>query len=532
MHSNRGRGGLDFLVIGAHKSGTTTLWHQLRGHPELALPAAKEAPYFSDDRLYVLGMKRYLRVFFGEPEHGSLLGTVTPQYMSGGRSIDVPGVASRIGRELPNVKLIALLRDPVERAVSHYRMSVRRGDEHRGLEPALHQQLAAGALAAARLAPRDVAPPDVRGHVFATSRYVVNGEYGRILAAYRRHFPASQMLVLLTAELDRDPDGLLGRVLAFLEVDDAWRPEDIHARHLVGGDRVRLGPEDMRSLRKALLSALPDTPGSAFDHTLNEWNTLPDPAPAIEPADDLRARLRRHFAADAAKLEELFGLRVPWGGIDVAAESPAAAEASVARSSPDRAATPETVAAEVDAALTSEAGYALIRIGPLELALLHGGQWTAHGAALARVGVWDLPVAAAKLRQAIALADRTTDEFIALDRERLFHGRRIAFVCPPALLGDPPRAARGGGRRRGKRLDIALTIALGHMRELDRTFVSLAAQREAYDVVLVAGEVTAQILCSRLARELGVVALDATALATTTSRRTYPAETRAHGARG
>ena len=70
--------GLDFLVIGAQKAGTTTLWHLLRQHPELELPAAKEAPFFADDRLYALGMAQYEADFFSSRRRGALRGSVSP----------------------------------------------------------------------------------------------------------------------------------------------------------------------------------------------------------------------------------------------------------------------------------------------------------------------------------------------------------------------------------------------------------------------------------------------------------------------
>ena len=71
---------IDFLVIGAPKSGTTSLFEYLRGHPEIELPPDKEAPYFSDDRIYGdLAWEEYLQRAIPPPRRGRLAGSMTPQ---------------------------------------------------------------------------------------------------------------------------------------------------------------------------------------------------------------------------------------------------------------------------------------------------------------------------------------------------------------------------------------------------------------------------------------------------------------------
>jgi len=118
---------LDFIIIGAQKAGTTSLFEHLRRHPEISLPVGKEVPYFSHDRVYARGWTDYMRKLarhdaFADP--GRKWGTVTPQYMLGGvyRSPgdvargngDERTVPLRIKECLPSVRLIAILRDPVE----------------------------------------------------------------------------------------------------------------------------------------------------------------------------------------------------------------------------------------------------------------------------------------------------------------------------------------------------------------------------------------------------------------------------------
>ncbi len=295
---------LDFLVIGAQKAGTTTLWQLLRGHPQLAFPPAKEAPFFTEDS-YERGVEWFARTVFGDAAAGRLRGTVTPHYMLGTPDAPVPLVAARIARDLPDVRLIALLRDPVERAVSHWRMSRRRGIEPRGVDEALREELTGGALAEARQRPT------------STNSYIAQGEYGRILGEYLRHLPRERLLVELTDHLARDPGAVLGRVLRFLGVEADWRPGSVDGRWFVGGEQPRITPEASDALYHQLLRDVFPLAGAAHDDVAHgfwlafqQWNVVPEEPPVIDA--DLEDLLRTHFASDAERLAELLEVTVPW----------------------------------------------------------------------------------------------------------------------------------------------------------------------------------------------------------------------------
>ena len=113
---------LDFLVIGAAKAGTTSLFEHLRRHPEIALPADKEAPFFATDVRYSRGWDRYLKSTFWEADPARRWGTITPQYMGGtvfepartavtaGGGYDEHTLPLRIHERLPEARLIAVLR--------------------------------------------------------------------------------------------------------------------------------------------------------------------------------------------------------------------------------------------------------------------------------------------------------------------------------------------------------------------------------------------------------------------------------------
>src|SRR5438874_4830690 len=220
---------LDFIIIGAQKAGTTSLFEYLRLHPEISLPASKEAPYFSHDSMYSRGWPAYMRkIAFADPQRK--WGTVTTRYMAGGvtggavnnNNYDERTVPLRIRERLPKVRLIAILRDPVERAVSHHRMVLMDGREQRSFDDAVGELLRPDMLERARRHPRE------------TTGYIVWGEYGRILAGYFDVFPREQILVVFTDELERAPAQLLRRVQEFIGVRADFEPDNLGARYRVG----------------------------------------------------------------------------------------------------------------------------------------------------------------------------------------------------------------------------------------------------------------------------------------------------------
>ena len=330
---------LEFLVIGAQKGGTTTLWKLLRDHPGLWLPDAKEAPFFSHTEVYERGWASYaerLRVPAGQ---GRMRGTVTPHYMQGWRDASTATVAARIARLLPEVRLVALLREPVARARSQHAMALARGQERRLAERALRESLSLPALREGRLAPGD------------TNTYVVQGEYGRILGEYVNLFGPTAVHLELSDGLAEDPLGVLRRVLRFLGVDDSYEPADPFQRAFVGGRRPRCSEEDLVRLLRGLDAARPtsrkraaaqawlaerslDAQGLqefegiigrylsapsersyservALEFTLRKtWNVVPSvPEPISE---EVCAALAAHYSKDARALAAATGLTAPW----------------------------------------------------------------------------------------------------------------------------------------------------------------------------------------------------------------------------
>ncbi|MEQ9079372.1 MAG: sulfotransferase [Sandaracinaceae bacterium] len=287
----------DFLVIGAQKCGTTSLYRHLAAHPDVYMPGAKEVEFFSSDERFERGLDWYIETYFGDAGGAAARGEASTHYM-----MFVPSVADRIRRTLPDVKLIAVLRNPVERAYSHYRMSQMRGQESRSFAEAVEACLAR---------PPD-APIEVHGD------YVRLGEYGRILAAYARLFPREQLHIVLTEELADAPERTMAEVYRFLGVDETFRPETLGKRFNVGGEAR--SPQAMELLRRSAgrLRRVPGV-GALLTQSRYEafkfWTRTELGISAREdagPPDAVRRKLARHFRPDVAQLEATFGLEVTW----------------------------------------------------------------------------------------------------------------------------------------------------------------------------------------------------------------------------
>src|SRR5215217_8827850 len=126
----------DFVVIGTQKGGTSYFYSLLTEHPLVRRAAAKELHFF--DNKFAEGVGWYRRCFSeGEQVdgHRTITGEASPSYLFD------PQVPERMARIIPEAKLIALLRNPIDRAYSHYQMEVRRGREERSFEEATEEEM-------------------------------------------------------------------------------------------------------------------------------------------------------------------------------------------------------------------------------------------------------------------------------------------------------------------------------------------------------------------------------------------------------
>jgi hypothetical protein len=205
----------DFLIIGAQRSGTTSLYRYLLAHPgvEGAYPS-KGAHYFDKHPTRSLGW--YRAHFPVARPGGPITGEGSPYYLFHPR---VPGL---VARALPDVKLIAMLRDPVERAYSHYQQEYARGFEDcETFEEALDRE--PERLRGER--EKMLADLDYSSYALQHYSYMARGDYIDQIGAWREHYPAEQLLVVHAERFFADPRAGVEEVQRFLGLDPAGLPE-------------------------------------------------------------------------------------------------------------------------------------------------------------------------------------------------------------------------------------------------------------------------------------------------------------------
>jgi hypothetical protein len=326
---------IGFLIIGAPKAGTTSLFEYMRTHPQIHMPAEKEVYFFNMDRNYRRGWDWYVSTVSRDAPSGAVCGEATTEYMSGvpyddacdGRDRPQPLreaadrraleelIPRRIHDALPGVKLVCVLRDPVKRAYSHYRMMALGKVESRPFEQVIEELLEPATLEQTRV---------MRSRV---NGYVVNGEYARLLDGFLRVFPREQLKVIFSDDLAARPADTLADVFEFVGVSGEFVPANVDTHYRAAAVRQRIPGLNLvtwqTSLARAraareLWHALPDHVRCRIDRAYNVanyrvemWNAQRGVVAEDIPAAT-RERLAGHFRPDSEALAKMLGRDVPW----------------------------------------------------------------------------------------------------------------------------------------------------------------------------------------------------------------------------
>jgi len=192
----------DFVIGGAPRCGTTWLAAALDRHPSLymAKPAKPEPKFFLVDALYARGLEYYARTWFADVPAGRLAGEKSTDYL------ESAAAAERIARDLPDTRLIFMLREPVERAYSNYRWTRMNGLEHEDFETALRLE-----------DDREQTLPEPLRFARPYS-YYSRGVYADLLQRYFDRIDRRRILVAKFEDIAERPSELLTQVHTFLGV--------------------------------------------------------------------------------------------------------------------------------------------------------------------------------------------------------------------------------------------------------------------------------------------------------------------------
>ncbi len=282
----------NFFVIGVQKAGTTSLHHYLSEHWDIYLPPGKETKFFIRDDRYALGLENYEKQHFSGWNGEKAVGEVDPDI------IFFPEAMDRMEKHfgLSELKFILLLRQPVDRAFSHYLMSLRRGFENENFERAVTLE-------------KERIGPDF--HSRMNLSYTSRGFYHAQIMRFLERIDQGQLLVRLSDDLKTDTDRVLADICHFLEVDPTPLQKKNRARHhqaMTPKSRLFALILGRDSLAKRIFKALFPFKNvrAAFRTKLLEWNLKNNDDQFLDPG--LRKRLFPMFEDDVTKLERFMGI--------------------------------------------------------------------------------------------------------------------------------------------------------------------------------------------------------------------------------
>jgi hypothetical protein len=292
----------NFVIVGAAKCGTTSLFEYLAQHPEIYLPTRKELHYFSYSAIarnsrgpgdagylahFCADRTQYERHYQGVRGQRAI-GDVSPSYFH------YAEVAERIRDELGKPKIIVILRDPVEKAFSQYMHLVRDNRETMSFADALKAE----------------AERSEKGWA-ALWRYAESSIYASRLRRYLETSAEGRIKILLFDDLRRDPLAVLRELWRFLEVDETVVPNTSEVHNASGRPRSKL-VADLIAKPNPLVSAarklVPEAMRTGIKTRLRRLNT----GPKGEIDEWSRAYLQDRFAADIREVEAILGRDLGW----------------------------------------------------------------------------------------------------------------------------------------------------------------------------------------------------------------------------
>jgi hypothetical protein len=210
----------DFIIIGGNRCGTAALYEYLCGHPCFAPSSHREVHFF--ERHFAKGLSWYQAHFPSRLYRCYATSLAGRRFITGEATtyyIFHPHAPRRIKQTVPQAKLIALLRNPADRAYAQYHQKVRKGHEKLSFEAAIEAEPAR--LQGER--EKMLASEAYNGFNYRHYSYLARGVYVDQLAHWLTLFSREQLLVLCSEDLRRNPSGVLKTVLEFLELP-AWQP--------------------------------------------------------------------------------------------------------------------------------------------------------------------------------------------------------------------------------------------------------------------------------------------------------------------
>lgn len=195
-----------FFIGGAQRSGTTYAYHLCADHPEIemALPVRPEPKYYLNPKLYTQGYAYYRSTYFGKKPGARLYGEKSTSY------IEVASAAKAMAEQIPDAKIVFVLRNPIERAISNYRFSVMHGVEQLSMVDAFTQET------------ERIENYDHQRYSVSPYAYLRRGRYIEYIEMYERYFRPNQIHVMIYEQMVAGDESVRG-LYEFLGVATDYR---------------------------------------------------------------------------------------------------------------------------------------------------------------------------------------------------------------------------------------------------------------------------------------------------------------------
>lgn len=259
----------NFLIIGAQKAGTSSLFKYLMRHGHFLRPLLKDVYFF--DRNYRKGMEWYLSFYpsvAAQKQREGQLGGPVVSSEGATHYILNPWVPERVRQTFPDIKIIVLLRNPVQRAISHYFHNRRMGSE------SLTSALEAFQKEQERIEAEEkrlFSDPDYSSHDYDSYTYLTRGRYAEQLERWFEHFPREQFLILCSEQFYKDTDRHFRAVCKFIGIPekslDIYRAEGKGTNRQEQPDAMEMARDYFRPHNEKLFELL----GERYD-----WPSLKD----------------------------------------------------------------------------------------------------------------------------------------------------------------------------------------------------------------------------------------------------------------
>lgn len=218
----------DFVIVGVQRAGTTSLFRDLKRHPQVIAASTKEVHYFDYHHARGQGWYRahfpHRRTLVAHGDLPPVTGEATPNYLF---HLHAPRWVSD---ELPQTRLIVVLREPVQRAYSHWKLNRRIGVEDLTFAEAVDREEERTGPDRRRLQ----ADPEYPAYDLFRFSYAARGTYAAQLERWYGAIPRERFLVVSSEDLQASPDDTFARITDFIGVS-RWRPAEFSHAHASGG---------------------------------------------------------------------------------------------------------------------------------------------------------------------------------------------------------------------------------------------------------------------------------------------------------